>query len=52
MSHGLDKIDPRYVDGSKGRNSQILRLNSDLDSDFGDLLRVANPSGTTGNNGT
>ena len=51
MSHGLDKIDPRYVDGSKGRNSQVLRLDSGLDSDFGDLLRVANPSGTTGNSG-
>jgi len=51
MSHGFDKIDPRYVDGSKGRNSQVLRLDSGLDSDFGDLLRVANPSGTTGNSG-
>jgi hypothetical protein len=52
MSHGFDKIDPRYVDGSRGRNSQVLRLDSGLDSDFGDLLRVANPSGTTGSNGT
>jgi|TARA_B100000085_G_scaffold186557_1_gene170548 hypothetical protein len=53
MSHGLNKIDPRYVDGSRGRNSQVLRITGDnLDTDFGDLLRVGAPTGTTGNNGT
>ena len=53
MSHGLNKIDPRYVDGSRGRNSQVLRITGDnLDTDFVDLLRVGAPTGTTGNNGT
>ena len=45
MSHGLNKIDHRYVDGSRGRNSQVLRITEDnLDTDFGDLLRVGAPT--------
>ena len=53
MSHGLNKIDPRYVDGSRGKSSQVLRITGDnLDTDFTDILRVGAPTGTTGNNGT
>ena len=53
MSHGLNKIDPRYVDGSRGRNSQVLRITGDnLDTEFTDILRVGAPTGTTGSNGT
>ena len=51
MSHGLDKIDPRYVDGTRGRENQVLKLDGDRDPDFRDLVEVANPTGTTGHNG-
>ena len=51
MSHGLDKIDPRYVDGTRGRENQVLKLDGDKDPDFRDLVEVANPTGTTGHNG-
>ena len=53
MSNGLNKIDPRYVDGSRGKSSQVLRIAGDnLDTDFTDILRVGAPTGTTVDSGT
>ena len=52
MPHGLDKIDPRFVETNRAAVGQVLRVQSNLDSDFEDVLRVGVPTGTTGNNGT
>ncbi len=50
MSQSLNKIDPRYVDGSRGVASKVLRLDSNLLSDFRDLISIPSPVETTSNN--
>ena len=49
--HGLDNIDPRYVDATRASYTQVLKVGAGLVADFEDLVTVVNPSGTTGNNG-
>ena len=49
--HGLDNIDPRYVDATRASYTQVLRVGTGLVADFEDLITVVNPSGTTGDNG-
>ena len=50
--NNLDKIDARYIDGTRASHTQVLRVDSNLDVDFEDSIRITNPSGTTGDNGT
>lgn len=49
MSQSLNKIDPRYVDGSRGAVSKVLRLNSDLTADFRDSVSITEPLETLQN---
>lgn len=50
MSQSLNKIDPRYVDGARSSVAKVLRLDSNLNSDFRDLVSVPAPVETTANN--
>ena len=49
--HGLDNIDPRYIDATRASYTQVLRVGTGLVADFEDLITIVNPSGTTGDNG-
>lgn len=47
MTQSLNKIDPRYVDGSRSSASKVLKLDSSLNSDFRDLISIPAPLETT-----